>query len=156
MIYKSHLQPQIYKQTRRTYLSDTLFSNLIIRRKLIYNWSSRFKIKFWTKQKSWFCKQTINEHSKPVQGLCINQDGNRLISSGEDKIILFMKRSYSNIWEIIQKISEKIYGLRMNFITYEIFSFSPAIYYIISFYSYDQTTKQFPKLKNLSLTTKNT
>ncbi|CAD8125395.1 unnamed protein product [Paramecium sonneborni] len=112
------------------------------------------KIKFWAMLKSWLCLQTINEHSKSISGLCINQDGNRLISSGEDNIILFMERSNLNIWEVKQKIPVKIFSLRMTFITNDVFSFSLAIYSINFFYSYDQSTQQFLKTKELKYSNK--
>ncbi|CAD8110109.1 unnamed protein product [Paramecium primaurelia] len=96
---------------------------------LVISGSDDSSIKFWScatffQQKcQWTCQQTINEHLDCVWGLSLNEDGNKLISCGEDKQILVMELSNKQQWEVKQKIQVEIQGMRICFINNNQFSF---------------------------------
>ncbi|CAD8122203.1 unnamed protein product [Paramecium sonneborni] len=54
------------------------------------------KIKFWlkpNKDSEWSCYQTIQEHKDYVNALSFNESENRVISCGDDKLILVLEKS---------------------------------------------------------------
>ncbi|CAD8209813.1 unnamed protein product [Paramecium octaurelia] len=96
---------------------------------LVISGSDDKSIKFWScaaffQQKcQWTCQQTISEHLDCVWALSLNMDGNKLISCGEDKLILVMELSNRQQWEVKQKIQVEIQGTRICFINNNQFSF---------------------------------
>ncbi|CAD8105121.1 unnamed protein product [Paramecium sonneborni] len=106
-----------------------------INENLIVSGSDDKTIKFWSNynsskqlidhsgQKTWFCSQTINEHISIVHGLSINRSGNKLLSCGNDNIILLLSISNKQKWEVCQKIKVDKQGFRISFITDNLFAF---------------------------------
>ncbi|CAD8209028.1 unnamed protein product [Paramecium octaurelia] len=121
---------------------------------LIISGSFDQTIKFWSPTcslpSSWSCIQTIHEHTSLIYGLSINEDGNKLLSCGYDKLILVIENSNNSIWEVKQKIKVDI-GLRLAFITNNIFVFQPYQGEYLHFYTYDQLSQQYIQSKSLSI-----
>ncbi|CAD8182779.1 unnamed protein product [Paramecium octaurelia] len=100
-------------------------------------------IKFWslTKLNSWSCSQTIKEHTSYVYGLSINEQGNKLLSCGNDNQILIIYRSYQQLWQVKQKIQNG--GISVSFITDKIFACSSMEGTSLIFYYMDQESGQY-------------
>ncbi|CAD8162487.1 unnamed protein product [Paramecium octaurelia] len=93
---------------------------------LIISGSDDTTIKFWYKQYQWSNQQTINDHSKRVLALGMNDQQNKLISSSEDNSILIIEHSEQDRkWIVKQKIVVEKYGLRLCFISNEMFAYQP-------------------------------
>ncbi|CAK74580.1 unnamed protein product (macronuclear) [Paramecium tetraurelia] len=122
---------------------------LVIRPKsedLIISGSYDKTIKFWKqtsyfltqsqnsyfKQQSWVCSQTITQHKKQIEGLSINQEGNKLITCGADHLILIIEEIETQ-WQIKQKIEVQEFGYRISFINNDLFAFQPRNNYLCLF-----------------------
>ncbi|CAK92388.1 unnamed protein product (macronuclear) [Paramecium tetraurelia] len=95
-------------------------------------------IKFWsmTNFNYWSCSQTIQEHTSYVYGLSINDQGNKLLSCGNDNLILIISRSHQEQWQVKQKIHNG--GISISFITDNIFACSSLEGTSLIFYYMDQ------------------
>ncbi|CAD8165548.1 unnamed protein product [Paramecium pentaurelia] len=121
-----------------------------INENLIVSGSDDKTIKFWSNhistqqlinhedQKTWFCSQTINDHTSMVYGLSINQNGNKLLSCGNDNIILLLSSSNKQKWQVLQKIKVDKVGFRLSFITDNLFAFQVWARKFILIYSISQ------------------
>ncbi|CAD8197677.1 unnamed protein product [Paramecium octaurelia] len=117
---------------------------------VIISGSKDFNIKFWCqKDDQWICQQTIREHSNIVSGLSLNQEGNSLISCGDDNQILVIKCLDDQSWNVVQKI--KCHGVRLSFISNETFAFQPWQSDKIELYTYEQQTGNYQKSKELAI-----
>ncbi|CAD8207211.1 unnamed protein product [Paramecium pentaurelia] len=101
------------------------------------------KIKFWIKPNNnadWSCSQTISEHKDYVNAVSMNEKENRLISCGEDKLILVFERpsKFQDQWNLIQKITIQIMGLRLSFISDNQFTFQPCKQSYMSVFDLDK------------------
>ncbi|CAD8197729.1 unnamed protein product [Paramecium octaurelia] len=85
------------------------------------------------KQQSWICSQTIAEHKKQIEGLSINQEGNKFITCGADHLILIIEELETQ-WQIKQRIEVKEFGYRISFINNDLFAFQPRNNYLCLFY----------------------
>ncbi|CAD8215095.1 unnamed protein product [Paramecium octaurelia] len=93
---------------------------------IIISGSEDNTIKFWQKQNQWLCTQTITDHNDYVYGLSMNESQNKVIQSGEDKLILVIELSEQNEqWTVIQKITVETDGVRLCFIDNDTFTFQP-------------------------------
>ncbi|CAK61925.1 unnamed protein product (macronuclear) [Paramecium tetraurelia] len=99
---------------------------------LVISGSHDHSIKFWSYSTSqtvspycWFQSQTITEHTSTVWGLSINEDENKLISCGEDKLILIIERTNKHQWIVKQKVYVENGGFRLSFINNDSFASQP-------------------------------
>ncbi|CAD8207529.1 unnamed protein product [Paramecium pentaurelia] len=86
------------------------------------------KIKFWSisqQKQQWRCVQTITDHQDSILALATNIEGSKVISSGQDNIILVIEQNKELYWEIRQKIQVDQYGYRLNFIDEFTITFQP-------------------------------
>ncbi|CAD8121344.1 unnamed protein product [Paramecium sonneborni] len=119
-------------------------------------------LKFWlcsepnmeSSNLSWSNIQTISDHNSCVQGLSINQEGNKLISCGDDdKQILIMEGSKKEIWQVKQKIHLEGSLMRLSFITNNIFAIQQQLKEYLQFYTKNQTSGEYLKSKLLPIQT---
>ncbi|CAD8213032.1 unnamed protein product [Paramecium pentaurelia] len=109
-------------------------------------------IKFWQKQQQWVCSQTITDHKAYVAGLSLNDQQNRVISCGLDKLILIIEwSSQDQKWNIIQKISVEQYGCKLCFINDNVFTFQPLAKEQMHVYEMSSTNKQYSKIKEIAV-----
>ncbi|CAD8060853.1 unnamed protein product [Paramecium primaurelia] len=117
---------------------------------IIISGSRDSTIKFWyQKELQWICQQTIKEHSNSVAALSLNQEGNVLISCGDDHQILIIKYIDNQKWKIIQKIQGQ--GVRLSFITKETFAFQSWQSNKLLLYKFEQQTGLYLKTKELQI-----
>ncbi|CAD8105636.1 unnamed protein product [Paramecium sonneborni] len=86
-------------------------------------------IKFWYFNEilsTWVNTQTIIEHDNQIYGLSINQNGNKLLSCGNDNQIFIMESQINQVWQIKQKIQVDYWGIRLGFINDQTFAFQPC------------------------------
>ncbi|CAD8133773.1 unnamed protein product [Paramecium pentaurelia] len=105
-------------------------------------------IKFWQKQNEWLCSQTITDHNHYVWGLSQNEQQNRVISCGEDKLILVMEQQNKQ-WIVIQKITVETEGFRLCFIDNNTFTFQPWQKEYMHVFEINSTNKQYSKTKDI-------
>ncbi|CAD8090435.1 unnamed protein product [Paramecium sonneborni] len=104
---------------------------------LLISGSDDFTIKFWNSTiQEWSYQQTIDQHKDSVRGLSINENGNQLISSGDDKQILVIEYSKDNIWKVKQMI--EMFSYRILFISNESFIILPYLSNTFELYSLNQ------------------
>ncbi|CAD8105537.1 unnamed protein product [Paramecium primaurelia] len=120
---------------------------------LMVSGSADKTIKFWslTLQNSWTCSQTIKEHTSYVYGLSINDEGNKLLSCGNDNYILIIHKSYQQQWQVKQKINND--GISISFITDEIFVCQSIEGTLLTFYIMDQTNGEYIKQNSFQIQT---
>ncbi|CAD8198415.1 unnamed protein product [Paramecium octaurelia] len=117
---------------------------------VIITGSKDCNIKFWCqKENQWFCQQTIREHSNIVTGLSLNQEGNSLISCGDDNQILIIKSIDDQRWNVVQKI--QAHGVRLSFISKETFAFQPWQSDKLELYTYEPQVGYYKKNKELAI-----
>ncbi|CAD8130144.1 unnamed protein product [Paramecium sonneborni] len=119
---------------------------------LIISGSSDTTIKFWINKNEWLCQQTITDHSGYIYDLNLNQQQNRIVSCGHDKVILIIEQSEKNTeWNVIQKITVEKYGYRVCFIGNNMFIFSPYATEQISVFEMNNINKQFTKIRDITV-----
>ncbi|CAD8115349.1 unnamed protein product [Paramecium primaurelia] len=107
-------------------------------------------IKLWYEQNEWLCKQTIKEHINRVLGLSFNEQQNKLISCGQDMLILVMEQSELNKqWIIIQKIELERQGIRLCFIDNSTFTVQSWGYQYMHIFEMNSSNKLFSKTKDI-------
>ncbi|CAD8204330.1 unnamed protein product [Paramecium pentaurelia] len=125
---------------------------LNINEDLIISGSHDNTIKFWIKKNEWLCQQTITDHSDSVYGLSLNQQQNRIVSCGDDKLILIIENQGQNTeWKVIQKININNYGLRVCFIDNNMFTLSQYNQEYISVFEMNNINKQFTKTRDITI-----
>ncbi|CAD8196866.1 unnamed protein product [Paramecium octaurelia] len=109
---------------------------------LLYNESydviitgSNNNIKFWKNPMKWLLIQSIDDHKGAVWALSLNQDENKLISCGWDKMILITERQKNEIWVVVQKVAVKDYGYRLCFLDDDYFLYQPIFQRSIGLFS---------------------
>ncbi|CAD8145659.1 unnamed protein product [Paramecium pentaurelia] len=82
-------------------------------------------IKFWNQKNIWICYQTLIQHQDLLLGFSLNESGNQLISYGfDDYILVTTKVKNKQFWQVIQKISNKLFsGGRLSYISDNSFFF---------------------------------
>ncbi|CAD8064949.1 unnamed protein product [Paramecium sonneborni] len=110
-------------------------------------------IKFWNQKNNWKCFQTIDKHRDLLLGFSLNEQGNQLISYGFDDFILVIEKSKNNkLWQVIQKISNKmIEGGRISFISNVLFFIQPKQKDIMIVYSKKDNEKIFSYTSEIKL-----
>ncbi|CAD8204324.1 unnamed protein product [Paramecium pentaurelia] len=125
---------------------------LNINEDLIISGSYDNTIKFWIKKNEWLCQQTITDHSRSVYGLSLNQQQNRIVSCGNDKLILIIENQGQNTeWKVIQKININNCGYRVCFIDNNMFTLSQRDQEQISVFEMNNINKQFTKTRDITI-----
>ncbi|CAD8130077.1 unnamed protein product [Paramecium sonneborni] len=85
------------------------------------------KIKFWnvSQLQQWRCVQKITDHKDSVLALATNLEGNKVLSSGKDNIILVFEQNKLLYWQVRQKIKVNQFGYLLNFIDHFTITFQP-------------------------------
>ncbi|CAD8125974.1 unnamed protein product [Paramecium sonneborni] len=111
-------------------------------------------IKFWSLNplKYWICSQTIQEHTSYVYGLSINDEGNQLLSCGNDNYILIIHRSNQQQWQIKQRILND--GISISFITNQTFACQSLDGTSLTFYIIDQINGEYIKYNTFQIQTR--
>ncbi|CAD8187692.1 unnamed protein product [Paramecium octaurelia] len=118
--------------------------------RVIISGSKDKNIKFWYQSEAqWICKQTIREHSNAVCGLSLNQEGDTLISCGEDNVINIIKCQDDHHWNVIQKLEGQ--GVRLSFICKDTFAFQPWQGSKLELYTYSAQTGLYYKYQELPI-----
>ncbi|CAD8125164.1 unnamed protein product [Paramecium sonneborni] len=119
--------------------------------------SDDYLIKFWVKQNDgWISQQTITDHSNSVYQLSLNEQQNQIISCGRDSQILIIEQIELNKnWIVKQKIKVDCYGYRLCFINDNLFTFQPYQGNLMYVYEMNRVSKQFTKLKDITLNQSN-
>ncbi|CAD8129427.1 unnamed protein product [Paramecium sonneborni] len=122
----------------------SLDSNIIIT-------GSRDKtIKFWYRShldnQQYYLYQSINEHTKDVYGLSLNEQCNEVISCSEDKTILILE--FKECWTVKQKIKGD--GVRLCYLPNNVFVFQPYNQEHLEIYYLD-TSLLYIKLKDVPI-----
>ncbi|CAD8074338.1 unnamed protein product [Paramecium sonneborni] len=109
-------------------------------------------IKFWMKQKTWLCQQTITVHTDSVFSLSLNEHQNQLISCSQDNLILIIGQSQLNKkWSVIQMIKVDQFGFRLCFINHNLFAFQPYLKEQLYIYEIESHSLQFRKTKEVEV-----
>ncbi|CAD8111485.1 unnamed protein product [Paramecium primaurelia] len=125
---------------------------LNINEDLIISGSYDQTIKFWIKKNEWFCQQTITDHSHEILGLSLNQQQNRIVSCGYDKLILIIENQGQNKeWKVIQQININNCGYRVCFIDNNMFTLSQTDQEYISVFETNNINKQFTKTRDITI-----
>ncbi|CAD8129948.1 unnamed protein product [Paramecium sonneborni] len=99
----------------------------------------------------WSCIQTMNDHKDFVWALSINENGNQLLSSGYDKLIIifqFIKDNNQNKkWVQIQKFEGD--GFRLCWVNDSLFTFQKYCKEYLSLYQKYNASQIFRKIKNI-------
>ncbi|CAD8131210.1 unnamed protein product [Paramecium sonneborni] len=110
-------------------------------------------IKFWRQKNFWECCQTIKEHRNEINSLSLNQEGNKLISCGQDRFILIMETSQKDNqiqWVLRQKLYENHQGYRLCFIDDSTFVFQPRVGKTMDIYQMNDQ-QNFKKTKSIAV-----
>ncbi|CAD8185622.1 unnamed protein product [Paramecium octaurelia] len=91
---------------------------------LIISGGADYCIRFWSTQKNFKCIQVIDEQ-RIIYCLSINQQGNQLISCGEDNYIFVRTGSENQRWLLKQRINANRIGYRLCFLSTNSFVFQP-------------------------------
>ncbi|CAD8204004.1 unnamed protein product [Paramecium pentaurelia] len=119
---------------------------------IIISSSDDYTIKFWILQNEWICSQTITDHKHCVYQLNMNEQQNKVISSGWDQLILIIEYSeYNKKWMVRQKIKVDCQGLRLCFINDNLFTFQPKKGNLMHVYEMNIVSKEFTKTKNINV-----
>ncbi|CAD8123007.1 unnamed protein product [Paramecium sonneborni] len=108
-------------------------------------------INFWKNPMRWSLIQSINEHEGAVWALSINQNQNKLISCGWDKMILIIGRQEDESWVIIQKVIVKFQGYRLCFLDDDYFMYQPRSKSIIILFQIQDNGQHVEKVKEIEL-----
>ncbi|CAD8073896.1 unnamed protein product [Paramecium primaurelia] len=115
-------------------------------------------IQIWKLQNGWSCIQTITDHKDFVWALNINENGNQLLSSGYDKLVIIYKlikdNSQNSKWILIQKIEGD--GFRLCWINDSLFTFQFYCKEYLSLYQKYETNQIFRKTKNIYINNNST
>ncbi|CAD8060825.1 unnamed protein product [Paramecium primaurelia] len=101
-----------------------------INENLFISGSGDGKLQFWSSQapatSEWSCFQTIKEHTNTIYECSFNEDGNQLITCGQDcKILIIEKQHNQQQWDVKQVIQLNRRGYRLKFINNHTFVFLP-------------------------------
>ncbi|CAD8118575.1 unnamed protein product [Paramecium sonneborni] len=86
-----------------------------------------------------------------VWALSMNQNGTKLISSGNDQKLLVMVLSSHSVWLVQQQIDVKKRGYRLSFITNDLFVFQQESVSKLSIYVFDSNSSNFKKNEEFSI-----
>ncbi|CAD8092482.1 unnamed protein product [Paramecium primaurelia] len=109
-------------------------------------------IKFWKNPMKWFLIQSINDHAGAVWALSLNQNENKLISCGWDKMILVIGKQSDENWIVTQKVFVQQYGYRICFLDNDQFLYQPRYKKAIILYQILENGCQVEKVKEIELT----
>ncbi|CAK93562.1 unnamed protein product (macronuclear) [Paramecium tetraurelia] len=119
---------------------------------LLISGSDDCTIKFWKKQNEWICSQSITDHTNYVLGLSLNDQQNRVITCGQDNVILIIELSpQDEKWNIIQMISVEKCGYRLCIIDDKIFTFQPDNKRQMDVYETSSNNKWYSKKKQIAV-----
>ncbi|CAD8093512.1 unnamed protein product [Paramecium sonneborni] len=120
--------------------------------------SGSSNIKIWKLQNGWSCLQTISDHKDFVWALCINQNGNQLLSTGYDKLLIIFQLikdiNQNKKWIQIQKIEGD--GFRLCWINDQLFTFQKYCKEQLSLYQKYNSSQNFRKIKNIYINNNST
>ncbi|CAD8178367.1 unnamed protein product [Paramecium octaurelia] len=117
---------------------------------LIVSGSRDNTINFWMKKNELPCYQTIKDHSSSVYGLSLNQQQNKVVSCGQDKLILIMEQQGQNKeWIVIQKITIEKCARRVCFIDNNMFALSLDGKEEINIFEMNSIYQQFTKTTDI-------
>ncbi|CAD8179765.1 unnamed protein product [Paramecium pentaurelia] len=122
---------------------------------LIISCSTDYTIKFWIQlpknNQQWICSQTVSVHQNIVWGISINQQGNQVISSGEDHLILVIEQNQqTQNWFIKQMIQVDQSGFSLCYINKNAFIFQPESSENLIVYTLNEN-QEFMKFKNFKV-----
>ncbi|CAD8196849.1 unnamed protein product [Paramecium pentaurelia] len=109
-------------------------------------------INFWKNPMKWFLIQSINDHAGAVWALSLNQNENKLISCGWDKMILIIVKQSDENWIVTQKVFVQQYGYRICFLDNDQFLYQPRYKKAIILYQILDNGCQVEKVKEIELT----
>ncbi|CAD8207011.1 unnamed protein product [Paramecium octaurelia] len=117
---------------------------------LIISGSRDFSIKFWTKDKTWQCSQTLNQHKNELTSMSLNESQTYLISCAyDDDEILISKQQENKQWMIAQKINQK--GYRLCFINNNLFTVQQYLIPVMNIYELNNSTNLFDQIKEVKV-----
>ncbi|CAD8101544.1 unnamed protein product [Paramecium primaurelia] len=112
-------------------------------------------IEFWSsyseiaQHQQWVQYQTISHENSVYLGLSLNQNGNELISCGNNNIILVMKGSNTQKWIIIKTINVDNNGARLAYISDGIFGFQPYKSNYLQIYTSNKLSGDYNKSQDI-------